>query len=110
MEDQTALPGIAARAALIEEILSSGAATHQQIEFIGMVVEHLTDKGAMALLHEPPFTDIGPAGPEQVFDEGRWCSWSERSGRSTTARWPKSRRPKRIDQGSTGEGGQWQSP
>lgn len=64
------------RAAVIEafaELLSSGAATHQQIEFIGMVVEHLTDKGAMdpALLYEPPFTDIAPTGPEQVFDEGR---------------------------------------
>ena len=23
------------------------------------------------LLYEPPFTDIAPTGPDQVFDEGR---------------------------------------
>ena len=55
------------------EFLAGGAATAQQIEFINMVIEHLTDQGVMepALLYETPFTDIAPTGPDQVFDEDR---------------------------------------
>ncbi|MBR0884035.1 type I restriction enzyme R subunit [Bradyrhizobium barranii subsp. barranii] len=55
------------------DFLSSGTATATQIEFINMVIEHLTDQGVMepALLYEPPFTDIAPTGPDQVFDEER---------------------------------------
>jgi type I restriction enzyme R subunit len=55
------------------EFLSSGAATAAQIEFIHMIVEHLTDQGVMdeGLLYEPPFIDIAPTGPEHVFDAER---------------------------------------
>jgi type I restriction enzyme R subunit len=36
-----------------------------------MIIEHLTDQGVIdpALLYEPPFKDIAPTGPEQVFDK-----------------------------------------
>lgn len=55
------------------DFLVPGTASAQQIEFVTMVIEHLTEKDAMdpALLCEPPFTDIAPTGPDQMFDEQR---------------------------------------
>jgi type I restriction enzyme, R subunit len=53
------------------EFLSTGTATAAQIEFINMIIEHLTIRGVIepGLLYEPPFTDIAPTGPDQVFGE-----------------------------------------
>lgn len=60
----------AAVAEAFSSFISDSGATADQIEFVEMVIEHLTEKGVMdpGLLYESPFIDVAPEGPQQVFD------------------------------------------
>ena len=51
------------------EFISGTTATPNQIEFINLVVQYLTENSAMEpdRLNESLFTDINPLGPEGVF-------------------------------------------
>ncbi len=54
------------------EFIADGA-TADQIEFVAMVVEHVTKNGVMdpGLLYETPFSDRSPDGPEGVFEDAQ---------------------------------------
>ncbi len=63
----------AAVSAAFSEFLKEGIASADQITFVNMVIEYLTDQGTMdpGLLYEPPFADIAPTGPEPIFGEAK---------------------------------------
>jgi type I restriction enzyme R subunit len=49
--------------------LEGGTATANQIEFLGLMVDHLTEHGALSpvRLYESPFIDVAAEGPESCF-------------------------------------------
>ncbi len=58
----------AAKAAM-NQFLNGKTWTANQIEFVNLIINHLTENGTMdpALLYKSPFVDITPSGPESIF-------------------------------------------
>ena len=59
----------AAKAAF-SEFIAERTLSADQIEFVNLIIDHLTEKGQMdpGLLYESPFTDFDPMGVSGVFD------------------------------------------
>ena len=53
----------------LNEVVSASDLTANQIEFMNLVVDYLTEHGVMEpkALYESPFTDISPQGPDELF-------------------------------------------
>jgi type I restriction enzyme R subunit len=53
--------------------LGGKALSANQIEFVNLIIDHLTEHGVMdvARLYESPFTDLTPHGPDSLFSEAQ---------------------------------------
>jgi len=54
-------------------INQAGSIGTNQIEFVNLIVNHLTENGVIeaAMLYESPFTDLTPHGPEGLFSSSQ---------------------------------------
>ncbi|TAL05853.1 MAG: DEAD/DEAH box helicase, partial [Porticoccaceae bacterium] len=66
------LDRVAAKEAFSGFIAGKGL-SGQQIEFVDLVINHLTEHGLMdpAMLYESPFTDAAPRGPDGIFSSAQ---------------------------------------
>ena len=71
------------------EFLDDKRYTANQIEFVSLVIDELTEHGVVEprRFYESPFTDVSPQGPDALFESGR-----RRSSRSCRHRSPPPRR------------------
>ncbi len=55
----------------LNEVVAGSVMAGNQIDFLNMVVDYLTEHGIMEpqALYQSPFIDISPLGPDQIFNE-----------------------------------------
>ena len=56
------------------QLLAESTASANQIEFINLIIDYLTNKGIMdpGLLYEAPFTDLSAQGPEGILSHDQF--------------------------------------
>ncbi len=60
-----------AAAAAFDEFRAGRALTANQLHFLNLLVDYVTENGVMEVgdLYEPPFKSVAPTGPESIFSE-----------------------------------------
>ncbi|MBA2430594.1 MAG: restriction endonuclease subunit R, partial [Chthoniobacterales bacterium] len=59
----------AAAKAAFAEFITDGSLASNQIEFVDMIIDHLTERGIVPVeaLYTSPYTDVSPKGPDGLF-------------------------------------------
>ncbi|WP_413248491.1 DEAD/DEAH box helicase family protein [Sinomonas flava] len=57
----------------LNEFIADSSLTAQQLDFLRLIVDQLCENGSVSVraLYEAPFSDLAPAGPDELFGEDR---------------------------------------
>ncbi|WP_422936282.1 DEAD/DEAH box helicase family protein [Sinomonas sp. P47F7] len=57
----------------LTEFISDSSLSSRQLDFLRLIVDQLCENGSVSVgaLYEPPFNDLAPTGPDELFGEAR---------------------------------------